>query len=61
MRTLTDQEIEEVSGGFLPVIAFAASLAGHMTGFGGVAGWAASSIGLIASSAGLAAYMHEDS
>lgn len=61
MRTLTEQEIEEVSGGFLPVVAFAASVAGHVTGFSGVASWAASSVGLIASTYGFAAYMHEDS
>lgn len=61
MRTLTETEVEEVSGGILPVVAFAASVAGHMTGFSGVAGWAASSIGVVASSFALGAYLDEDS
>lgn len=59
MRELTEAEVEEVSGGIVPVIAFGASLAAHMSGFGGVAGWAISSVSLIASSYSLAQYAHE--
>jgi len=49
--------MEEVSGGFLPLVAFALSFAGHLAGFSGPATWAISSAGLILSSVGLAMYL----
>lgn len=58
MRELTDQEMQDSAGGILPVIGFAASLAGHAAGFSGVATWAVSSVGLITSTIGLADYLH---
>ena len=57
MRELNAQEMEEVSGGFLPLVAFALSFAGHIAGFSGPATWAISSAGLIASAYGAAMYM----
>lgn len=57
MRELNAQEMEEVSGGFLPLVAFALSFAGHMAGFSGPLTWALSSAGLIASAYGAAMYM----
>lgn len=56
MRELTDGELDKVSGGAIPVIAFGAALAGHLSGFSGAAGWAISSVGLITASYGLAEY-----
>jgi lactobin A/cerein 7B family class IIb bacteriocin len=56
MRELTSDELEQLSGGVVPVIAFGAALAGHMSGFSGVAGWAISSVGLVTASYGLAEY-----
>ena len=57
MRELTAQEMEEVSGGFLPLVGFALSLAGHVAGFSGPITWAISSLGLIASTIGAAMYL----
>ncbi len=57
MRELNAQEMEEVSGGILPLIAFGLSLAGHLAGFSGPATWAISSAGLILSSVGLAMWL----
>lgn len=57
MRELNAQEMEEVSGGFLPLVAFALSFAGHVAGFSGPLTWAISSAGLILSSVGLAMYL----
>ena len=57
MRELTAQEIEEVSGGFLPLVAFALSFAGHLAGFSGPITWAISSAGLIASTFAAAVYV----
>ncbi len=57
MRELNAQEIEEVSGGFLPLVAFGLSFAGHIAGFSGPLAWAISSAGLIASTIGAAMYL----
>ncbi len=57
MRELNTQEIDEVSGGFLPVVAFALSLGGHLAGFSGPITWALSSAGLILSTFGAAAWL----
>ncbi|MCZ6643193.1 MAG: class IIb bacteriocin, lactobin A/cerein 7B family [Gammaproteobacteria bacterium] len=56
MRELNAQEIEEVSGGFLPLVAFGLSFAGHLAGFSGPITWAISSAGLILSTIGAAMY-----
>ena len=57
MRELNAQEIDEVSGGFLPVVAFAISLGGHLAGFSGPITWGLSSAGLVLSSFGFAAWL----
>ena len=57
MRELNTQEMEEVSGGVLPLIAVAISFAGHVAGFSGPATWAISSIGLILSTYSAAVYV----
>ena len=51
MQELTEQEIEEVTGGILPLIGFGLALGGKVIGSAGVGGWALSSASLI-----LAAY-----
>ncbi len=46
MRELTVQEMDQASGGILPLIGFAIALVSKVTGSTGVA-WAVSSAGLI--------------
>ena len=58
MRELNAQEVEEVSGGFLPLVAFGLSFAGHLAGFSGPVTWALSSAGLLASTFAAAAYLN---
>ena len=57
MRELTSEEMDATSGGVVPLIGFGAALVGKALGGGGVAGWAASSVGLITASYGLAEYL----
>ena len=57
MQELTAEEMDQASGGFLPVVGFALSLAGHVSGFTSVTSWAISSGGLILGSYSLAAYL----
>ena len=57
MRELNQQEMDEASGGIVPLIGFAVALAGHLSGFTGVTTWAISSIGLIAGTFGAAQYL----
>lgn len=47
MRTLTVQEMDQASGGVLPVVGLALALAGKLAGSGGVAGWAIGSASLV--------------
>ncbi len=56
MRLLTQQEINQVGGGFVPVVLFGAALVSKAVGGGGLAGWAASSIGLVGSTYYMGAY-----
>ena len=56
MRELTQNEIEQVNGGVVPVIGFAAALGGHLLSRG-LLSWAASSTGLVTGTYGLMEYM----
>ena len=47
MRTLTEQEMDQASGGILPLIAFALALVGKAAGSAGVTGWAVGSASLV--------------
>jgi len=47
MRTLTVQEMDQTSGGILPLIGVALALAGKVSGSAGVAGWAIGSASLV--------------
>ena len=57
VQELTYDELDQASGGFLPVIGFALSLAGHVAGSTGPVTWAISSGGLIVGSWSLAEYL----
>ena len=57
MRELSEQEMDEASGGFVSLIGFGVALIGHLAGFSGPAMWALSSVGLIASTYGAAVYV----
>ena len=47
MRTLTVQEMDQTSGGILPLIGFALALAGKVAGSAGVTTWAVGSASLV--------------
>ena len=47
MRALTVQEMDQASGGILPLIGFGLALAGKLTGSAGVASWAVGSASLV--------------
>lgn len=47
MRTLSAQEMDQTSGGILPLIGFGLALAGKLAGSAGVAGWAVGSASLV--------------
>ena len=47
MQELTVQELDQASGGILPLIGFAIALVSKVGGSTGVVGWAASSAGLV--------------
>ncbi len=59
MRELNQQEMDEASGGIVPLIGFAVALAGHLSGVTGVTTWAISSVGLIAGTYSAAQYLHD--
>jgi hypothetical protein len=59
MRELTETEIDEVSGGFLPIFGFGVALAGKALGSAGVYGWAISSASLILSSYSFGEYLRD--
>ena len=47
MRELTKNEMDQASGGFLPLVGFGLALLGKVTGSTGVLGWAVGSTSLI--------------
>ena len=57
MQDLSEQEIEEVSGGILPLIGFGLALAGKVIGSAGVGGWAVGSASLILGSYAAAVWL----
>ncbi len=57
MRELTYDDMEQASGGILPVIGFGLALAGKLGGGGGVVSWAVSSASLVVASYELAKYL----
>ena len=57
MRELNTEEMDEVSGGVLPIIAWGLAIAGHAAGFSGPVTWAISSAGLVASTYAAAEFM----
>ena len=59
MRELTETEIDEVSGGFLPIIGFGLALAGKALGSAGVYGWIVGSASLILGSYSMGAYFRD--
>lgn len=56
MRALTEREVEQVSGGIVPVVLFGAALVSKVAGGGGLVAWAASSVGLIGATYYMAEY-----
>ena len=56
MRELTADELDEVSGGILPLVGFGLALAGKVMGSTGVAGWAVGSASLVLGSYSMAEY-----
>ncbi len=56
MRELSKEEIKQVDGGVLPLIAFGLALGGKMTATG-LAGWAFGSGGLILATYSAAVYL----
>ncbi len=59
MRELTQEEINQVDGGILPLIAFGLALGGKLTATG-LAGWAFGSAGLVLSTYMAAAYLSDN-
>ena len=58
MRELTQEEIEQVDGGFLPLIGFGLALGGKLTATG-LGGWAFGSASLILGTYQAAKYLSE--
>ncbi len=56
---LTDEEMDQASGGILPVIGFGLALAGKASGSAGVIGWAIGSASLIVASYDLARFLNQ--
>ena len=59
MRELTFDDMDQASGGILPVIGFALAVAGKVGGGGGAVGWAIGSASLVLASYELAKYLDE--
>ena len=57
MRELTVQEMDQASGGILPLIGLAIAVAGKVGGSAGVVGWAVGSAGLVLASFEAASYL----
>ncbi len=57
MRELTVQEMDQTSGGILPLIGFAVALVSKVGGSAGVVTWAASSAGLVLATYQAAKYL----
>ena len=57
MRELSQDEIEQVDGGVLPLIGFGIALGGKLTATSGLASWAFGSAGLIYATYGAAEYL----
>ena len=59
MRELTVQEMDQASGGILPLIGFGLALAGKLAGSSGVVTWGISSASLILGTYGAAAWLDD--
>ena len=57
MQELTMNDIEQANGGILPLVGFALSLAGKVSGSAGVIGWGISSASLVLGSFEAAKYL----
>ena len=58
MRELTVQEMDQASGGILPLLGFVIAVAGKVAGTGTATGWAISSAGVLLGSYQLADYLY---